>query len=261
MDLADAVRQLKPDVTWKGVRPEGGRVDIEDGSPFAGDPVVLPSGADGGRSSRVGPARLERATSCSGATRSRRRPAPTSVASSESSPSPPAGASQRRLVGYWERYCRPGRRLTVGASRSSGAACILPSMRYLRQSRLPAPILGLLFGFALLGPELGHTRAHREHAPQAIVYSPHDHAVAEPEHAHADVQVGDFHATDAHAHFDLRSSPSSKPSLTLVAAVWTAVHLRLDLWDPPSFPPTSNVVILWDRYHGPPPPSRAPPLS
>jgi hypothetical protein len=45
MDLADAVRQLKPDVTWKGVRPEGGRVDVEDGSPFAGDPVVLPSGA------------------------------------------------------------------------------------------------------------------------------------------------------------------------------------------------------------------------
>ena len=38
---------------------------------------------DGARSSRVGPARLERATSCSGAARGRRRRAPTSVGPSE----------------------------------------------------------------------------------------------------------------------------------------------------------------------------------
>jgi hypothetical protein len=136
-----------------------------------------------------------------------------------------------------------------------------PPMRHLRQSGLPAPILGLLFGFALLGPELGHTLAHREHAPQATVYSLNEHAVAEPGHAHADIEVGDTHAPDAHAHFDLCSSPPSKPSLTFIAAVWTVVQLQLDLSGPPSFPPTSNVSILWDRYHGPPPPSRAPPLS
>jgi hypothetical protein len=37
MDLADAVRQLKPDVAWEGVRLEGGGVDVEDGSPFVGE--------------------------------------------------------------------------------------------------------------------------------------------------------------------------------------------------------------------------------
>jgi hypothetical protein len=133
-------------------------------------------------------------------------------------------------------------------------------MRHLR-SRLHAPILGLLFGFALLGPELGHTLAHREHAPKAAAYLPHEHGVAEPEHAHADVELGDTHALDAHPHFDLRPSPSSNPTLTFVAAVWTVVQLQLDLSGPPSFPPTSNVSVLWDRYHGPPPPTRAPPLS
>jgi hypothetical protein len=134
-------------------------------------------------------------------------------------------------------------------------------MRLLRQSRLPAPILGLLFGFALLVPELGHTLAHRAHAPQATAYPLHEHAGAGSEHAHADVEVGDPHALDAHQHFDLRSSPSSKPSLTFVAAVWTVIQFQLDRSDPPSFPATSNVPALWDRYHGPPPPSRAPPLS
>jgi hypothetical protein len=42
MDLADAVRQLKPDVARQGVRPEGGGVDVEDGSPFGGDSGVPP---------------------------------------------------------------------------------------------------------------------------------------------------------------------------------------------------------------------------
>ena len=136
-----------------------------------------------------------------------------------------------------------------------------PPMRHLRQSRLAVPILGLLFGFALLGPELGHTLAHREHAPQAAVYSLHEHAVAGAQHAHAYVEVGDTHALDAHQHFDLRSSPSSRPSLTFVAAAWTVIQFQLYLADPPPFPATSNVSVLWDRYHGPPPPSRAPPLS
>jgi hypothetical protein len=45
MDLADAVRQLKPDVAWKGVRLEGGRMNVEDGGPLAWDPGVLPSAA------------------------------------------------------------------------------------------------------------------------------------------------------------------------------------------------------------------------
>jgi hypothetical protein len=133
-------------------------------------------------------------------------------------------------------------------------------MRHLRQSRLPAPILGLLFGFALLGLELGHTLAHREHGPEAAVYSLHEGAVAD-QHAHADVEVGDTHALDSHQHFDLRSSPSNRPSLTFVAAAWTVIQFQLYLADPPPFPATSNVSVLWDRYHGPPPTSRAPPLS
>jgi hypothetical protein len=45
MDCANAVRQLEPDVAWKGVRSEGGGMDVEDGSPFGGDSRMLPSAA------------------------------------------------------------------------------------------------------------------------------------------------------------------------------------------------------------------------
>ena len=42
MDLANAVRQLKPDVAWKSVRLEGGWMNVEDGGPLAGIPGCRP---------------------------------------------------------------------------------------------------------------------------------------------------------------------------------------------------------------------------
>ena len=42
MDFADAVGELKPDVAWKGVRPQGVRVRVEDRGPLTGDSRVLP---------------------------------------------------------------------------------------------------------------------------------------------------------------------------------------------------------------------------
>jgi hypothetical protein len=45
MDLADALRQLKPDVARKGVGPEGRGVSVEDRSPFVWDPGMLASAA------------------------------------------------------------------------------------------------------------------------------------------------------------------------------------------------------------------------
>jgi hypothetical protein len=43
--FADAVRQLKPGVAWKGVRLESCGMNVEDRSPLAWDPRVLPSAA------------------------------------------------------------------------------------------------------------------------------------------------------------------------------------------------------------------------
>jgi hypothetical protein len=43
MNLADAVGQLKPDASWKGVRLEGRGMNVEDRSPLHGDARVLPS--------------------------------------------------------------------------------------------------------------------------------------------------------------------------------------------------------------------------
>ena len=45
VDFADAGRQLKPDLAWKGVRPEGVRVSVEDRCPLPRDPRVLPPAA------------------------------------------------------------------------------------------------------------------------------------------------------------------------------------------------------------------------
>ena len=41
MDFAYAVRQLKPDVAWKGVRLEGGGLNVEHGRPLLGIPGAV----------------------------------------------------------------------------------------------------------------------------------------------------------------------------------------------------------------------------
>lgn len=141
-------------------------------------------------------------------------------------------------------------------------------MRRLRRSRLPALILGLVLGFAVLLPEIGHTLAHRhaaEHAvPHAVVaVDDHHHdAAAGAAHPHGYVASEDTHADGVHAHFDLRLASPTKASLAFMLAARTVVELVLDLTETgrPS-PVAQDHLILAGRNHGPPPPSRAPPLS
>jgi hypothetical protein len=54
MHFADPVRQLKPDVAWKGVGPEGRGVTVDYRRPLVGNPGMLASAscfADDARSS------------------------------------------------------------------------------------------------------------------------------------------------------------------------------------------------------------------
>ncbi len=140
-------------------------------------------------------------------------------------------------------------------------------MHHLRRSRFPGLLLGLVLGFALLLPEIGHSLAHRHDAahaaPHAMATTDHDHGESATA-AHAPIIAGwaDSHSAGGHPHFDLRPTPPPKVPSGVLLAVRIVVELQLDIAAPP--PPSLPVhdqVVLAGRYHGPPPPSRAPPLS
>ncbi|MBA3258973.1 MAG: hypothetical protein H0T68_05850 [Gemmatimonadales bacterium] len=136
-------------------------------------------------------------------------------------------------------------------------------MHRLRRSRYPARLVGLVLGLALLLPEIGHSLAHRHAASHAIVVADHHHgeAAAAP-HGHGSVFWAESHSAGAHPHLDQRPAPPSKVSLDLLLAARTVVEFWFDMTEPaqPSLPAHARLVFD-GRYHGPPPPSRAPPLS
>ncbi len=140
-------------------------------------------------------------------------------------------------------------------------------MHHLRRSRLPGLLLGLVLGFALLLPEIGHSLVHRHAAahaaPHVMVAADHGHGESATV-AHAQVNAGwaDSHSAGGHHHFDLRPTPPPKVSSGLLLAARIVVELQLDIAAPlPPRIPVHAQVVLAGRYHGPPPPSRAPPLS
>ena len=131
-------------------------------------------------------------------------------------------------------------------------------MRRPRSVSAPRLILALLLGLSLLAPEPVHGFVHH-HASEhhgdtqrhGGVSTPPDQLVAAPDHQHG---------TD-HPHLQLAAVPSAKLSLgqAMVAQVVPfAIHPPND--EPPPLPPAPHGVLpgAWD--HGPPPPSRAPPL-
>ena len=140
-------------------------------------------------------------------------------------------------------------------------------MHHLRRSRLPALILGLVLGVAVLLPEIGHSLAHRD----AALHTAPDAVLAGDDHHHgAEVVAGPGegmvsagrHAVEVHPHFDLRQTAPSKTSLSLFLAVQYVVDLILDPVDhQPAIPFRQGHFAMAWRNHGPPPPSRAPPLS
>jgi hypothetical protein len=140
-------------------------------------------------------------------------------------------------------------------------------MRHLRRSRLPALILGLVLGFAVLLPEIGHSLAHRHAAAHdaghtTLAVDDHHDDAAAVAHAHGDVTSADTHAAGVHSHFDLRATPPTKASIAFALAAQTVVELAFDVAEPqrPSLIAQEHLVLA-GRCHGPPPPSRAPPLS
>lgn len=130
-------------------------------------------------------------------------------------------------------------------------------MRRLRRSCFPALLLGPVLAFAVLLPEIGHSLAHRDAA-----FRHHHGAVTRAALPHRDVASEDEHLAGVHPHFDLRPTPPTRSSLALFLAARTVVELIVDVAEPrrARLVPQAHLV-LGGRNHGPPPPSRAPPLS
>jgi hypothetical protein len=130
------------------------------------------------------------------------------------------------------------------------------TMRHLRRPSVPGFVLGLFLGLGLLVPEVGHSLAH---------YHAADHhtepTLALGQHGAAGIELTDAHHGGDHPHLELVATPSSKPSL-IHALVMRSVALALHV--PGEEQPLPPAVITGrppgDREHGPPPPSRAPPL-
>lgn len=131
-------------------------------------------------------------------------------------------------------------------------------MRRLRRSGLPSLLLILVMGLAVLFLEAGHSLAHR-HALNADLHHAVEHAVP---HAHGEMAVDDGHVGGDHPHVELLGTPGAKPLLAHAVATQTVIRLADDLGTERQV----RLVVLDDltpgcREHGPPPPSRAPPLA
>lgn len=132
-------------------------------------------------------------------------------------------------------------------------------MRRLRRSCLPALLLGLLFGFGTLLPEMGHADAHR-HAAGHDAHDEIDHGSA-PVHAHFGVQLTEAHGSGSHPHFESRSAPGAKLPIVFPGFVRSVPDLDLVPAASRPAPLIREPEALAGRSQGPPPPSRAPPLS
>jgi hypothetical protein len=131
-------------------------------------------------------------------------------------------------------------------------------MSSIRRADLPGLLLALLLAVAFLLPEAGHSHAHQQLAHHDSETA-HAEAFANP--AHDDLVFSSHHDADEHEHLSLVATPTAKP---LVLAEATASPFELP-----------RPELRWSRVvrtgfasslppglleHGPPPPSRAPPL-
>lgn len=131
-------------------------------------------------------------------------------------------------------------------------------MRRPRSISAPRLILALLLGLSLLAPEAVHSFVHH-HAAEHHGDAQQDGGVSAA--PHEPVAASDYQHGDDHPHLQLAAAPSTKLSLGQ-AMVAQAVLLAIQPLDAqrPLLPPAPPGVLpgAWD--HGPPPPSRAPPL-
>jgi hypothetical protein len=129
-------------------------------------------------------------------------------------------------------------------------------MRDLRRPNVLDFLLGLLLGLGLLVPEVGHSLAHYHAAAHHG-----DPALTLHQHGAAGIGLTDAHHGGDHPHLELVATPSSKLSLAHAVVVQSVVLALHALGEEHPLPPA---VITGrppgEREHGPPPPSRAPPL-
>ena len=130
-------------------------------------------------------------------------------------------------------------------------------MQRLRISGLPAILLTLLMAFGVLLPEADHSFAHR----QSGVHPEHDLVSPARADPGAGVAVSSGHAADEHPHFELAATLPGKPLLAYAVAAQIVLRLLLDPDTGLRVPAgTAYTLAPLQSNHGPPPPTRAPPL-
>jgi hypothetical protein len=128
----------------------------------------------------------------------------------------------------------------------------------LRRPDLPGLCLALMLAVAFVLPEVGHTHAHRHLAEHESEAAHHEAPTATPG---SGLALGDHHDDEQHEHLSLVATPTAKalvlgdPTITTLALP----HYHFRTARIPALVVTSSLPpgLL---EHGPPPPSRAPPL-
>ena len=146
--------------------------------------------------------------------------------------------------------------MMMGTGADASVRGYLPTMRYLRGPSVPAVLFAYLLGLGLLLPEVGHSLAHSHASEHRDSYD------SAPLH-HGSSEIGFLGEPQGgdHPHVDLLATTPAKISLTMVAMVQVFI-LAFPAADGNRRLPVSAVAgfPLGGREHGPPPPSRAPPL-
>jgi hypothetical protein len=142
-------------------------------------------------------------------------------------------------------------------------AILIPMCRR-RHSGVPAALLAFVLSAGILLPEAGHSLAHLDASAEVAHHdaSHHDgdHHTIDLSEAETEIGEGD---QAAHPHLDLLTTIPSSSSLKSLVVAAPSIHDLL-----PEFLPVSRVINLppetappFVSEHGPPPPSRAPPLT
>ena len=108
----------------------------------------------------------------------------------------------------------------------------------------------LLTGLAFLSPEVGHSLAHHHAAEHSAKDHAAGHGVIPQEHGHGE-----------HPHVAVLASPPAKPLFQYTALiVRVAVLVLHETVTESSLTPVESAGLSpGNLFHGPPPPSRAPP--
>jgi hypothetical protein len=129
-------------------------------------------------------------------------------------------------------------------------------MRHTRGPSVPGFLLALLLGLSLLVPEVGHSLAHYHAADHHTTSDLSLH-----HHGAAGMGLTDSHHDGDHPHLELVATLSGKPSLVHAVVVQSVVLSLHAVGEEHVLPPALTTGRPpGGREHGPPPPSRAPPL-